>query len=270
MSQRNTYEVNLKSDGRIMTHHSNGADDGGPPTLFGNFAPADTPGQSISILSAVTGKEVPRTAARKKKLPVMPSVLFLLLLVTGVLGFNFWQQNENALAPTLVTTQHKPTIAAPAKLVPVQTSPIPDGSIASTNTTNTSDVAVVETVKPAPTLASTTTPSQPERKIKLVSTKPANKTASASKAQTKRATTTADATRKRNRAQQKTAQINKTSNTVKTVSARGSDAKEAPSKPKKVSVAKAGGDPDEKLLEGMLRLMKRENAKDATNMSSTK
>lgn len=251
-----------------MTHRSNNADDGGPPTLFGNFAPADNPGQSISILSAVTGKEVPRTAARKKKLPVMPSVFFLLLLVTGVWGFNFWQQNENILAPKLATTQPKPTIAAPAKLAPGQTSLLPRSSLASAKTTNTSDVAVVETVKPAPTLATLDAPRQPELKKKLTSTKPANKTASASKSQTKRATTMADAASKRTRAQQKTARASKASSTEKTAKASESDAKNAPTKPRKATVAKAGGDPDEKLLEGMLRLMKRENAKDATNMSS--
>lgn len=269
MSQRNLRSES-KSDGRIMTHHSNGADDGDPPTLFGNFAPADNPGQSISILSAVTGKEVPRTAARKKKLPVMPSVFFLLLLVSGVWGFNFWQQKENALAPKLATTPQKPTIAAPAKLAPAETSVIATSALASAKTTSSSDVAVVETVKPAPTLATLDAPQQAEPKKKLTSTKPANKTASASKSQTKRATTLTDAASKRTRAKQKTAQASKASTTVKTAKASGSYAKNAPTKPKKSTVAKAGGDPDEKLLEGMLRLMKRENAKDATNMSSAK
>lgn len=253
-----------------MTHHSNGADDGDPPTLFGNFAPADKPGQSISILSAVTGKEVPRTAARKKKLPVMPSVFFLLLLVSGVWGFNFWQQNENALAPKLATTQHKPTIAAPAKLAPGQTSLIPTSSLASAKTTSTSDVAVVETVRPTPALATLDAPRQAEPKKKIAPAKPANKTAAAPKSQIKRTTKLTDATSKRTHAQRKTAQANKATSTVKAAKASESDTKNAPTKPRKATVAKAGGDPDEKLLEGMLRLMKRENAKDATNMSSAK
>lgn len=269
MSQRNTYEVNLESDGLIMTHHSNGAADSGPPSLFGELATADTPGKSISILSAVTGKEVPRTTTWEKKLPVTASMLFLLLLITGVLGFNFWQDSENAFAPKLAASQSKPPIAAPTR-VPVGPSPILSGSPAPTKTTKTTDVAVVESVKPVPALAYIAPPRQPEQKKKLASTKPTNSTAHPPNSQVKRATTIASAPIKKNSAQQNTAQTNKASSSIKTASARVSDAKEAPSKPKKVSVANAGSDPDEKLLEGMLRLMKRENAKDATNMSSAK
>ena len=269
-----------------MTHQKNsGAADNGPPSLFGEVPAEDTPGKTISILSAVTGKEVPKSSGRKKAL-LHGLTPLLLLLTTGVLGFTFWQYSGSSLESKFATpvgTSLPTTVAKPS------TPPVPLSTVASLQPMlkNPADVAVIETLKPTPALASVDQP--PPSLKKTDSGNSRNSTARATKAvarprlasarvspaKGKVAVKKAMETPRNAKVAEKTSKPKvaaKTSNPkfAKTAITQASSAKPEPSAQKKVSVARAASDPDEKLLEGMLRLMKRDNTKDTTNMSSAK
>ena len=271
-----------------MTHQKNsGAADNGPPSLFGEVPAEDTPGKTISILSAVTGKEVPKSSGRKKAL-LHGLTPLLLLLTTGVLGFTFWQYSGSSLESkfaTPVSTSLPTTVAKPS------TPPVPLSTVASMQPTskpaNHADVAVIETLKPTPALASVDQPppslKKPEsgnsrnstaRAAKAVA-RPRLASARVSPAKGKVAVKKVAETPRNAKAAEKISKpqvAEKTSNPkfAKTAITQASSAKPEPSAQKKVSGARAASDPDEKLLEGMLRLMKRDNTKDTTNMSSAK
>ncbi len=244
-----------------MTQQSNGSASDGPPSLFGEVAAAGSSDKTISILSAVTGKEVSKSSARRKASPMGTFVLFLGLLITAMLGLRYWQSGEDTRIATSTrapyTSVNTPTLAVTG---PVTTTHVPQTV---PKAQKQADTAVIEMVKSGPVTPSAElkkpepfkallaadypVKAQAHPHVALTSTPPAKDKVAVKKV-----------TKKSNR------------DVAKASSAETTLPNAEASKQKSVSVAHASGDPDEKLLEGMLRLMKRDNAKDKTNMSSAK
>ena len=137
-----------------MTYQRNGAAQNEPPTLMGGIGTADTPAQGISILSAVTGRELAKPSGWKKNLSRRSLTPLLLLLVTGLLGLTYWQYGGNDFFGPLATLAHPPRVNPNAHK---PSPPVPAVALAeqSAKPAVPFEAAVVETVEQsaAPTSA---------------------------------------------------------------------------------------------------------------------
>jgi hypothetical protein len=247
-----------------MTQQSNGSASDGPPSLFGEAAAAGSSDKTISILSAVTGKELAKSSARRKAPPMRTFALFLGLLITGVLGLGYWQYGGNALLamsthPALSNVKTQPlavtqsaVVAQHPKIVPKAVTP--------------ADTAVIEMVKNEP--AAPVGPSAELNKPEPFKALLAEDHIVKAKAHPRIASTPTPPAK--DKIAGKKVAVKTSRELAKVPPPEATPPKSEAAKQKSMSVARTSGDPDEKLLEGMLRLMKRDNTKDKTNMSSAK
>ncbi len=244
-----------------MTQQSNGSASDGLPSLFGEVAAAGSSDKTISILSAVTGKEVSKSSARRKASPMGTFVLFLGLLITAMLGLHYWQSGEDT---RMATSTHAPftSVKTPALAVtrPATTTHVPQTVV---KTPTPADTAVIEMVKSGPVPPSAELKKPEPFKALLAADHPVK-----SQAHPHVALTPPPPTKDKLAVKKVTVKSNH--DVAKASPAETKLPNAEASKQKSVSVVHASGDPDEKLLEGMLRLMKRDNAKDKTNMGSAK
>ncbi len=244
-----------------MTRQSNGSASDGPPSLFGEVAAVGSSDKTISILSAVTGKEVSKSSVRRKPSPMGAFVLFFGLLITGMLGLRYWQSGGDT---RIATSTHAPltNVKTPVLAVtgPATTPHVPQ-TVAKTATP--ADIAVIEVVKSGPVASPAELKKPDPFKALLAADHPVK-----AQAHPHVALTPTPSTKDKLAVKKVTVKSNR--EVAKASPAETTLSNSAVSKQKSVSVAHASGDPDEKLLEGMLRLMKRDNAKDKTNMSSAK
>ena len=243
-----------------MTYQRSDATPGALPSLF-DGAPADTADKTISILSAATGRDGVRPAARKQNAQGRLTP-FLILIAAALAGGAYWQFNQSNFERSLETSptlaqRTPPRLAYPAKLaainVPRAVSP-PSERI---------DTAVVEmvkdtAVKPLPPPRAAHKKMRAEKELLVVSqpvhrptVKPSKKSApSLAKKSVAKKSIVAHADHPASVAFIK---------------------KELPVKPEttrqqSVVIVRSATDSDEKLLEGMLRLMKRDDPKDTPTM----
>lgn len=269
-----------------MSYQSNGMVPNGPPSLYDEVTATETADKSLSILSAVTGKEVTRPAGQQHNSSVPPRTVFLYtLFIATMLGFTYWQYNRHdngwgfatAVTPNPVANKAQQSVTA---AMPVTVgNPIPP--------TQKIDTALIETVKEKsatsspfdllqadgkspvitkepliagqveksdkPTLAAPTTviarnPDKNEVAIKEFPAKTVNK--SISPGQVAHADKTV-----------RSVQVKQPAPTTKTA---------APVRSAQRSTVTTAQDPDEKLLEGMLRLIKRDPSADAAQGRSAR
>ena len=239
-----------------MAQRSNGSASDGPPSLFGEATPAGSSDKTISILSAVTGKEVAKSSTRRKAPRMRTFALFFGLLITGMLGLSYWQYKGDAL----LAAAPRPTLTAVKTQLPAVTP-----STAATHAPQTvreaakpADTAVIEMVKSGPA-----GPVGPSAELKKP--EPFKALLAANHPVKAKAHPRVVLTPTKNKVAVKTHR-----EVAKTARPETTSPKSQAAQQKSVSVARASGDPDEKLLEGMLRLMKRDNTNNKTNMSSAK
>ena len=250
-----------------MTYQRNGAAQNEPPTLMGGIGTADTPAQGISILSAVTGRELAKPSGWKKNLSRRSLTPLLLLLVTGLLGLTYWQYGGNDFFGPLATLAHPPRVNPnghkPSPLVPAVAL-----AEQSAKPAVPFEAAVVETVEQsaAPTSAP---PSLTQNYLNKIEKTPPVIAGSKAKAQPGLARarampakqkTAAKKTAAKKTAAKKVAAKKPPAKVAKARISPAPTAKPTPAQQKQVSVARAA-DPDEKLLEGMLLLMRKDPPK---------
>jgi len=253
-----------------MTQQSSGKAVNGLPSLYDEAADADTPDKSLSILSAVTGKEVARPAGHHKKPALRRVVSLFSLLIVGILGFTYWQNNGSEFeAKRTTSVSPSPTNLNVQRAKLAITLPAVARPEATAKATVHNDVAVIETVKGKPVLVPPGNASQQSdlKTLKAANTLPAQRRASNVATPPALSSTPASPMKEKN-AVKKIAEQNGNSQVSKIRTPQALPAKPQPNQRNTVSVARA--DPDEKLLEGMLRLMRRDAPKDATHGRSAK
>ena len=245
-----------------MTYQRNGAAQNDPPTLMGGIATADTPAQGISILSAVTGRELAKPSGWKKNLSRRSLTPLLLLFVTGLLGLTYWQYGGNDFFGQLATLTYPPRVNATAHK---PTQPVPAAALGEpyAKPAVPSEAAVVETVEQSAALA-LAPPTITQNYLNKIDKTPPLSARSKAKAQPGVAPARAKPAKQKTAAQKTPAKkVAAKKPPAKVANARISPtptAKPVPALQKQVPVARTA-DPDEKLLEGMLLLMRKDPPK---------
>lgn len=257
----------------MMAHRNSGTSMNGAPSLFGE-APADASGKTLSILSAVTGREVAGPVRRSTPTPSR-SIMLLMLLLAGVLGFAFWQHGDSGLAAKRLEPaaplQPGRRVAENETDKPVMTQPTEAaGRHAGSAAEPRTDAAIIET------LAEPFTPSavnaQATHTPGIADAPPAVETAVAREDMQQPApalalTPALDLAPKKAAGQERTGAAARRASP--TPQPQSPARPEAPQR-QQASVAKSGVDPDEKLLEEMLRLIKKDAAREAVGKTSSR
>lgn len=288
-----------------MSYQRSGIMSNGLPSLYDEVAATDATEKSLSILSAVTGKEVPKSAAPNKNAMPARTMFLYLLFISTMLGFAYWQYSHTDIGtwfaqiagsnpvgqnpqhvvttpavakapappvkidaariekitekPTILTSLHSPSsdkttpdgTTLPAM---VAASKAPEPSLA--KTVSKTPAVVVAAKKPAPSQATHHPASQPES--------PALKNPEA-----KKVSNIADASKVKR--SPPAIPPSKTVRTIPQAMPKKTPLSTKAAEPaQRTAVIAAHTDPDEKLLEGMLRLMKRERTKDVSPVRSAK
>lgn len=144
-----------------MSYRSEGIVSNGLPSLYDEVTTAETTDKGLSILSAVTGKEVTKPSGQHNS-SVPPRTVFLYtLFIATMLGFAYWQYNsyENGIgvatvvAPIPVKNKlPQPTLAATS---PIASTPAPQTKM---------DTALIETVKEKSAAPTPLTVAKPDEK----------------------------------------------------------------------------------------------------------
>lgn len=251
-----------------MTHQSNDKAPNGLPSLYDEVVDADTPDKSLSILSAVTGKEVAKPSGHNKKAALRRVAPLFILLIVGMLGFTYWQNSGGEFEAKLATSDSQPPVNKMARPALAVNLPTAASTQAPPQATVHSDAAIIETIREKPTMASLGNSSLPsdlkttETTNTPVRESPAAKVGAPPSLAIARTLPIEEKTAKR------ITEENNNSKVAKTTTPQALPAGPQPRQRTNVSVAQT--DPDEKLLEGMLRLMKREPPKDTTHMRSAR
>ena len=255
-----------------MTHQSNDKAPNGLPSLYDEVVDADTPDKSLSILSAVTGKEVAKPLGHNKTTPRRVAPLFILLIV-GMLGFTYWQNSGGEFEAKLATSDSQPPVNKMARPALAVNLPTAASTQAPPQATVHSDAAIIETIREKPTMASLGNSSLPsDLKTTETTNTPVRESPAAKVGAPPSLAIARTAIARTLPIEEKTAkritEENNNSKVAKTTTPQALPAGPQPRQRTNVSVAQT--DPDEKLLEGMLRLMKREPPKDTTHMRSAR
>ncbi len=251
-----------------MTHQSNDKAPDGLPSLYDEVVDADTPDKSLSILSAVTGKEVAKPSGHNKKAALRRVAPLFILLIVGMLGFTYWQNSGGEFEAKLATSDSQLPVNKVARPALAVNLPTAASAQAPPQATVHSDAAIIETIREKPTMASLGNSSLPsdlkttETTNTPVRESPAAKVGAPPSLAIARTLPIEEKTAKR------ITEENNNSKVAKTTTPQALPAGPQPRQRTNVSVAQT--DPDEKLLEGMLRLMKREPPKDTTHMRSAR
>lgn len=264
-----------------MSYRNNGIVSTGFPSLYDAENSAESTDKSLSILSAVTGKEIAKPVPQHKTAISRRTISLYLLFIGTMLGFTYWQYNNakpggwiaSVITPAPVTATAPPKVAANAPVAGAQRSQ--PAKV---------DAAIIEKVSEKPAVH--TTPNQApdaQAAVGQGTRPPANavgaKTSSPTKPTLATSTAPAKTGQKNNAKAASVARIEKRralpERSVQPVqSSRPAKQADAPQQlaksTERTAVASAHPDPDEKLLEGMLRLMKRERTNEAARVRSTK
>lgn len=250
-----------------MTHQSNDKAPNGLPSLYDEVVDADTPDKSLSILSAVTGKEVAKPSGHNKTTLRRVAPLFILLIV-GMLGFTYWQNSGGEFEAKLATSDSQLPVNKVARPALAVNLPTAASTQAPPQATVHSDAAIIETIREKPTMASLGNSSLPSDLKTTETTNTPVIESPAAKADAPPSLAIARTLPIEKKAAKRITEKNNNSKVAKTTTPQALPAGPQPRQRTNVSVAQT--DPDEKLLEGMLRLMKREPPKDTTHMRSAR
>lgn len=265
-----------------MSYQSNGSVSTGFPSLYDEGTGTDAADKSLSILSAVTGKEVPKSVSQHKGAMPRRTVFLYLLFISTMLGFTYWQYNNTILGAWVATVITPATVTKTPQANVAATTP----AVLSTRVPQAkTDAAIIEKVseKPPVNIAQNPLPSpatslsrkaQPSPTSGAITKPGASKdllaTASPNKKTEVKKTSknpTVAKTEKRSASPTQSAETKQPIRADKQTTA----ATPRATKPaQRTTVASAQPDPDEKLLEGMLRLMKRERTNEAARVRPVK
>ena len=247
-----------------MTYQRSDATPGALPSLF-DGAPADTADKTISILSAATGRDGVSPAARKKNAQSRFTP-FLILIAAALAGGAYWHFNQSNFerSPETSPTLAQRTPPPPRPVYPAKLAAINAPGVVSPPSEHI-DTAVVEmvkdtAVKPLPPPRAAHKKIHADKKL-LVASQPVHRPT------VKPSKRTAPSLAKKNVAKKSIVAHADHPASVAFIK------KELPVKPEttrqqSVVIVRSATDSDEKLLEGMLRLMKRDDPKDTPTMRS--
>lgn len=249
-----------------MTYQRSDATPRDLPSLFDKASTDETADKTISILSAATGRDGVMPVVRKKNAPRRFMPLWI-LLTTGLAGGTYWHFNHanfdrSPEAPPFLSQRTPPALHT----VPgtkLHAPAVPQAHLGSLERT---DTAVVEIVKDSPAKPAPLTLALKEiraEKAPLVSRQ-------ASSTRTL-PPTTKSVPHHKNKSIASQDGANSADNVVSVAFIK----KAAPAKPEindqqSVVVARSATDTDVKLLEGILRLMKRDDTQDTPAMRAAK
>lgn len=263
-----------------MSYQSNGIVSSGLPSLYDEGATTDATDKSLSILSAVTGKEVVKSVGPHKSAMPVRTAFFYLLFISTMLGFAYWQYNHTEIGAWVArlsapnSTEQKPQpkqlVAKPA----VVHSPAPQTKI---------DTALIEKVSEKTAVAQAHLPASPDSSTPHTP----NTSTRASTIQTpvrpqpllRSVSPPVQKTEAKKMAKNSTVSLAAKGSTVSAQTAQALPSSKLKPSPQATQAAEASQratftsahtDPDEKLLEGMLRLMKRERHKEAAQVRAVK
>ena len=255
-----------------MTHKHSGSATNSAPSLFGEITAAAATDKTISILSAVTGRETATDTSRHKgEASAARRYLPLSLLLLAALGgLVFWQQGESGYATQRAPLGNSLLVGEGTKQPAASKPGLEPGlaaakaGLAAPGSIGKMDVAVIETVtdRSAPvSIEQTATESMAAAGTVNVDVQPprlarANTVPTEEKTDTKKKTAAQSAGKTQTRAVSKTVRQN--------VTASSSKATRTAARPEKTA------DADEKLLEAMLRLVNRDGASNADKKSAAK
>lgn len=266
-----------------MSYRSDGIVSSGLPSLYDEETAAETADKSLSILSAVTGKEVNKpTGQRKSAMPARTIFLYMSFIST-MLGFAYWQyqSQENAIeiatvvSPNPVTSKLSQPAGSVALPSPAST-PAPQKKI---------DAALIETIKEKSATPIPPSVLKPDAKPTVVAKapliagrveKPGIPPLPASSAETKTGLNEIEKNAtpaKEVKESPSPVQVAHTEKTIRSTEVKQANAAIAasdPVQPTQRSATMTGSDPDEKLLEGILRLIKRDRPTDADHGRAAK
>lgn len=258
-----------------MSYQSNGSVSTGFPSLYEEGTGNGAADKSLSILSAVTGKEIPKPVSQHKTAMPRRTTFLYLLFISTMLGFTYWQYANTILNARVATANTPATVSkTPHSAVAATTLAVPDTRASQTKI----DAAIIEKVSEKSTVAAAQSPlptsdtpasgkaspqptpaeiKKPAPSKDLLATSSAIKKTTVEKNVKKSAVAK---TEKRSVSPMPSAQTAQPIRAAKPTTARTARA----AKPEqRTNLVSAQTDPDEKLLEGMLRLMKRERTQDA-------
>lgn len=264
-----------------MSYQNNGSVSTGFPSLYDGGNTTDSTDKSLSILSAVTGKEIPKPVSQHKSAMPRRTIFLYLLFISTMLGFTYWQYNNTILDARIATANTPATVVKP----PQSTVAATTAAVQNTRTPQTkTDAAIIEKVSEKPTVAAAQSPlptsdtpasgkaspqptsaeiKKPAPSKNLLSTSSAIKKTTVEKNVKKSAVAN---TEKRSVSPMPSAQTAQSIRAAKPTMAQARAAKPE----QRTNLVSAQTDPDEKLLEGMLRLMKRERTQDAARVRPVK
>lgn len=261
-----------------MSYQSNGIVSNGLPSLYDEVPDTQTTDKSLSILSAVTGKEVTRPAGQQHSSSVPPRTVFLYtLFIATMLGFTYWQYNRHENSWGFATAVTPNPVANKAPQPTTATLPVTAGNPAPQAKM---DTALIETVKEKSATSSPFELLQADSKSTVVTKepliagqveKPGKPTLTASstviaKKPVKNEIATKDSPAKtvnKSISPGRVAHTEKTGRSAQLKQPAPTNKAAAPARPVQRTTVTSAQDPDEKLLEGMLRLMKRDHSADA-------
>lgn len=265
-----------------MSYQNNGSVSTGFPSLYDEGTGTDSTDKSLSILSAVTGKEVPKSVSQHKSAMPRRTLFLYLLFISTMFGFTYWQYNNTTLGawvatvitPATVTKSTQTNVAATTPAVPStratqaktdaaiieKVSEKPPVTIAQ-NPLLSSDTPITRRANPPPTSGAIT---KPVPSKDLLATSSPNKKTEVKKIAKNPAVAKAE---KRGASPMQSAQTKQPIRAAKQTTAATPRATKSA---QRTTVASAQPDPDEKLLEGMLRLMKRERTNEAARVRPVK
>lgn len=232
-----------------MTHENKGTATGAAPSLFGDAPASAVTEKSISILSAVTGREAVAASNSGKggRAPARKFIPLFLLMVAAGLGWTFWQQGQSGFGIKTAPMDGPQLSGGEA---PQSASGKP-GRAPEVNAIANKDVAVIETVSgkqvgapngqaPAMTADGNPTDKADIHQPPLALAAPAPAKPGSDTKKTIARSAPSDATQRTGKPKQASSRVDKTV------------------------------DSDEKLLEAMLQLMDRSPASDADRKGSAK
>lgn len=245
-----------------MSDQRSDATSGDLPTLFEKDSAVESTDKTISILSAVTGRDGVHSAPRKKS--SSPGFMRLGVgLAAALIGASYWHFNKVDFDPTHQTATPQRTSPTP-HIVQTTKAPVHPSAQMQPPAPERVDIAVVETVKETPQKPTPLTTALKEPLENKIS--PVAKRASSTRPLPPLTKSPSSVQRKRSIQNQSIEpQDNGTSMAF---------IKKPPpastSEQQSVVVVRSAADTDVKLLEGILRLMRRDDTQDKSAMQTTK
>jgi hypothetical protein len=247
-----------------MTYQRSDATPGDLPSLFDKASTDETADKTISILSAATGRDGVMPVVRKKNAPRRFMPLWI-LLTTGVAGGTYWHFNHANFDPSPEAppflSQRTPPALHTVPGTKLHASAVPQAHLVSLGRT---DTAVVEIVKDSPAKPAPLTLALKETRAEKAP--PVSRQASSTR-------TLPPTTKSVPHHKNKSIASQDGAHSADNVSV-AFIKKAAPAKPQvndqQSVVVRSATDTDVKLLEGILRLMKRDDTQDTPAMRAAK